>query len=199
MSNESEGNDPRTLWQAQSIDAPRISLQFVRSRIHDLKRRAWRRNAFEYVVGALGIIVSAWFIWAMPLHVPILKVGMGLTGLAGVWVIFRWHRNAAAQDVAADLGVLDALAFYRRQLERQRDVRKSNWRWYLLPFAPGIVLLLAGILIEFDPAPWAHFWFGVGWTILVIGTGVFVNERAARRLQQDIDALNSLHAVERGQ
>ena len=44
------------LWQRQALDAPRISLAYLRHRTGALQRRARIRNAFEYV-GGVGAVV----------------------------------------------------------------------------------------------------------------------------------------------
>ena len=40
------------LWQAQALDAPRISLAFVRHQADALRRRTQMVNAIGYIVGA---------------------------------------------------------------------------------------------------------------------------------------------------
>jgi hypothetical protein len=45
--------------------------------------------------------------------------------------------------VPADLGRASCLAFHRRELERQRDLLRGVWLWYVAPPVPGIALLTA--------------------------------------------------------
>ena len=58
-----------------------------------------------------------------------------------VWLLVPLAQTGRiAGATGGQLGMLDALQFYRQQLERQRDARLDSWRWWL-PAIPGILLL----------------------------------------------------------
>jgi hypothetical protein len=199
MNNEPEGNDMQKLWQAQAIDAPRISAEYVRHRMLDLGRRIKLRNAFDYVVGGAGVMVFAWFVWLFkaPAPIPLLRVGVALCIPAALFVFYRWHQLAAATESPAEAGVLDAITFYRRQLERQRDARRNYWRWYWLPWLPGMIVIYAGLFLEFRPIPWTKIGFTAAWAVFGTCAVVLGFRKDARRLQEEIDALDSMAPKDR--
>ena len=116
------------LWQSQALDAPRISLAFVRQQSDSLRRWAWMRNGINYV-GAVAVLpFMVWKAWSIFSVAPLLSLAIALNVPLCVWLLFRWHKRAASREQPEDLGVLDALRFHRLQLERQRDVRLDRWR-----------------------------------------------------------------------
>jgi hypothetical protein len=180
------------IWQLQALEAPRVSAAYIRHRARDLARRTRIRNGSEYAIGVLGVLVIAWCCWRYYLHRPVMLAGLALTLLPLVYVAFRWHRLASAAQVPEDAGVLDSLSFYRRELERQRDARRGNWRWWLPPVVPGLITVLASFVLELNPIPWAIVAFEA---IVIVGgpsLTVAFYEWSARRLQREIDALDSL-------
>lgn len=180
------------LWQAQALDAPRISLDFLRQQLDGLRRRTQRRNAFEYISGAAGILFMVWVGVPLLNGKPLMQLALVLW-MAGVGLVaFLWHRHNSSQQPPAELGVLDTLRFYRRQLERQRDARSGNWRWWLPPYIPGVAMTFVGLLTEYTPPSWLAIgltaaWIGVGFSVAIV-----CFERSARRIQREIDALDAL-------
>jgi hypothetical protein len=178
------------LWQAQALDAPRISLAFVRQQSDSLRRWAWRRNGINYIATAVLLPFLVWQAWFMFAKMPLVSVALVINLLIGALLVVRWHKRAASQEQPADLGVLDALKFHRRQLERQRDVRLDRWRRW--PAIPGVLMLLVAEAIEIKPTPWLGFGLAILMMTLVLSIAIVVEERIARRIQRDIDALDSL-------
>ena len=180
------------IWQLQALEAPRVSAAYMRHRASDLARRTQIRKGLEYVIGFPGVLYIAWCCWRYFLHLPVMVAGLALTLLPLVYVTFRQHRRASAAHVPEDAGVLDSLSFYRRELERQRDARRGNLRWWLPPVVPGLITVLASFVLELHPIPWAL----VAYEAIVIVGGaslaVAFEQWSARRLQREIDALDSL-------
>ena len=180
------------IWQLQALEAPRVSAAYLRHRARDLARRAQIRTGSTYAIGIPGVLFIVWCCWRYYLHRPVMLAGLALTLLPLVYIEFRWHRLASAAHVPEDAGVLDSLSFYRRELERQRDARRGNLRWWLPPVVPGLITVLASFVLELDPIPWAVVAFEA---IVIVGgasLAVAFEERSARRLQREIDALDSL-------
>jgi hypothetical protein len=178
------------LWQAQALDAPRISLTFVRHRSDALHRWTRMRNAINYVVPAAVLPFIAWRAWDIFKLMPLYSLAIAWVLLSGLYLTFRWHQRAASQQQPAELGVLDALKFHRRQLERQRDVRLDRWRRW--PTYPGFLLMFVALGVEVRPTPWLLIGVLAGIMLTIFGTAMVVEERIAHRLQQEIDALDSL-------
>jgi 6-bladed beta-propeller len=169
-----------------------LSASYMRHRARDLARHTQIRIASDYAILVMGSLFMAWCSWRYLLHRPVMVAGITLTVLASAYVAFRKHRLAPAAHVPEDAGALDSLSFYRRELERQRNARRGNWRWWLPPMLPGLITVLASFLVELNPIPWAF----VAVEAMVIVGGLFLGvaraEWAARRLQREIDALDSL-------
>jgi hypothetical protein len=180
------------IWQLQALEAPRVSAAYMRHRASDLARRTQIRKGLNYAIGVPGVIYIAWCCWRYFLHRPVMVAGLVLILLPLVYVTFRLHRLASAAQVPEDAGVLDSLSFCRRELVRQRDARRGYWRRVLLPVVPGLITLLASFVLELNPIPWALVAIEA---IIIVGgpslTGFF-QEWSARRLQREIDALDSL-------
>ena len=178
------------IWQLQALEAPRVSAAYMRLRSLDLARRTQIRNGLNCVIGAPCVLFVTWCSWRYLQHRPIMVVGLALCVLASVYLTFRWHRVTSASKAPDDAGVLDSLTFYRRQLERQRAARR-NWR-RRLPVVPGLITVLASLVLELNPIPWARVAMGVIWFAGIFSVAMAVEERTARRLQREIDALDSL-------
>ncbi len=179
------------VWQSQPTDAPRISLEYVRHQARSLESRMRLRNAVEYGTGALTFVLFGFSAWHHAAR-PIMVGAMVWLALWSLYYVYRWRRDAAAAQTPADSGVLDTLRFQRRQLERQRDVRRRSWRWWAPTVAPGIVLFLVSMLVEQHPVRWGEFAFVTVWMTGGIAIATRVMENGARRLQKEIDALDSL-------
>jgi hypothetical protein len=180
------------IWQLQALEAPRVSAAYMRHRASDLARRTQIRKRLNYAIAVPGVLYIAWCCWRYFLHRPVMVAGLVLILLPLVYVSFRLLRLASAAQVLEDAGVLDSLSFCRRELVRQRDARRGYWRGVLLPVSPGLITLLASFVLELNPIPWALVAIEA---IIIVGgpalIGVF-RERSARRLQREIDALDSL-------
>jgi cation transport ATPase len=180
------------IWQLQTLEAPRVSAAYMRYRTRDLARRRRIRRGSVHILVFLATLFFAWSSWRyLLLHRPLMSAGPALWVLACVYLTFHWHRRASASQGPEDAGVLDSLSFYRRELERQRDARRRNWRWELPLFVPGLIAMFSSLVLEFN-RPWALV---VVEAILIVGIatlGVVFEERSARRLQREIDALDSL-------
>jgi hypothetical protein len=184
--------DLRQLWQRQALDAPRINLAYIRHRTGSLARRTRIRNAFEYVGGIVGVVWVIGSGWNFIRPRPLMTVSIALWVLAMVYILVQWHRRASAQTPAEQLGTLDALQFYRQQLVRQRDARRGNWRWWLPPVAPALILMFISFIVEVQPTPWVAILGLAAWVVFGVTMSAVGYEKVARGLQAEIDALDSM-------
>jgi hypothetical protein len=182
----------RQLWQAQALDAPRISLSFVRHQSDALRRRTRMINAGNYIAGGAGLAFLAWRGMQFFNVNPLLSTALALWIAAGLIGLILMRKRVASQEQPAEFGVLYALKFHRRQLERQRDARRGGWQWTPLLFVPGHVLYFVDLFIEFTPIWWKGIILNA--VVIVFGTwtAIAMTGRSARRIQQEIDALDSL-------
>lgn len=178
-------------WQSHPVD-PSPSLAEIRRRATNSTRRISWRNRREQVAGLvllLGIstnIVRGGFD-------GLRDIGNLLALLGVAYVMYQIHTRGAVRPLPSALGMTAAAAFYRRELELQRDLLRSVWRWYLLPLLPGLLVFTVARGLE-QPAYWSRTIWNVAGGAVVLRLIVWMNMRAAGRVQQaitDLDAVSS--------
>jgi hypothetical protein len=184
---------PQQIWQSQSAEAPRISLEYVRHHAMCLERRTRWRNAVEYGGSLFAFGFAGWTALKYFTAQPIMLTGLICCLVYVLYYVFAWRRLAGAQSSPAEAGVFDTLRYQRRQLERQRDARRHYLRRFGLPLLPGYVLIIASMVFEYVPARWDGVGYLVANLVVIGGLGAWAVEREARRFQRAIDALNSLN------
>lgn len=108
------------------------------------------------------------------------------------WMMLSLHRKGSAKKMPEGADTLTGLRFYRAELERQLDVVRSVWSWYLAPMVPGFVVFTVGSVIPpSHPAAWAKAAF-----MDVVVAGMFfwvwkLNAKAARCLTKMIEELKA--------
>jgi hypothetical protein len=192
-------NELRALWQSQELKGGKMSVAEIRNKAHGFERKIRVRNAIEY---SAAVIVLMSFGYQMFASANIyIRAGALLIVLATVFVVYVLHTRGSARNVPEELGLSASLDFHRSSLERQRDLLRSVWRWYLLPFVPGIATILFGAAVRDgailnQPSPVSEQ--GAGGLGVLIVAAMFVaffffiaaiNNRGARKLQAEIDAL----------
>ena len=183
----------QNLWQNQPQENFNMSIEDIRLKASRFQGTVSGRNMRELVVGAILIVVFASFAYLLPS--PLGKAA-GLLSAAGVafvmWQLIRQARAATIDEVCL---VTDWARFHRAQLVRQRDALRGVWLWYLAPLVPGSVLhwiavsqadLAKGNLI----AAVATSALGILVMVLVFGAILWLNLKAAKGLQAEIDKLD---------
>ena len=178
--------DARALWQSQGDADAAISLADIRRRARRLERAVLVRNLLEYVAGAAVVAAFAIRMWWE--SSAVVRASGVMVIAATLFVTYRLHQRGAATQLPAELGLKPAIDFHRAQLERQRDLVRSVWRWYLLPFMPGLVGLQIGLGLS-GRAPLGKVVMQTAVICALFAAIQGVNRLAARRLQQRIDRL----------
>lgn len=188
MSESFKDRELQALWQSQAQDASTISLDQLRERARRHERVISRRNLREYVAAAVVVVWFSVMMWAWPS--ALIRIGSGLSIAAALLVVGLLHRWGSATPLPADLGLSSALEFHRRQLERQRDLLRAVWWWYLLPFVPGFVVLEVGYLQSRSGPASGVVGLGIVGAAIMVGIH-FLNRYAADRIQERIDRLKA--------
>ena len=198
MTNETR-NDIANIWKTQPTLKMDLSLDQLRRKAQKLQSRVLWRNLREYVAGAIVIGSFGYCAWIFPMSLAWLGSVLMIAG--SLYVLVNLHRRGAAVALPGEMGFHSCIDFHRRELVRQRDLLRSVWTWYLLPFVPGMVVFLAGIFWQTMQQPNAHkhvaaivavFAFAtVVCTLVFVGVGK-LNQWGARKLQQEIDTLDAL-------
>lgn len=114
---------------------------------------------------------------------------------AALFAAWQLHRRASA--VAPEMaGAEPIYDFVRGQLVRQRDALKSIFWWYILPFLPGMGLVLAGNGLDpaieaAGPPHWVR-WLALAAIFMIFGGIWWLNRLGARKLQKRIDEIDAL-------
>ena len=175
--------DLMSLWQKQAREEPLVRLDDVRTKAERLDRRTRRSHALGVLLFIFIVSWEAWQVWTGDEVLE--RAGDLLTIAAFVYIAYRFRRYRLTAPPVA-LGNTNCLDFYRAELVRQRDLSKDSWG-YLLPFVPGVALALIGNPLDGRPA--SHIA-----ALITSGVGLFLgiawwNERAARKIQEEIDLL----------
>lgn len=177
-------------WKEQPVTTATISLDEIKKRHAALSRTIRRRNILEYVAGGIAaafllVMSVVTFLaartvahWVMAAGFATLALGMVIVGLH----IFRKSTRASA-DMAAS-----GTDFLMLRLERERDLLRSAWLWYVGPMVPGFVLSYLGYWMANPERP-IFALVGGGLTFALAVFVVILNRRAARRIESEIRSL----------
>ena len=183
-------NPAQKLWQDQPLEGIKMSAEEIRRRAEKFERRIWWRNARETVASLIAVGLFVYFLATS--HDWLSRVTFGLFIGAMVWIVGALHRKGSAKKLPEGVDTLTGVRLYRAELERQYEVVKGVWWWYLAPLVPGFVVYTIGYAVEF-PRPGA-------WTGLAVMDGIVagmffliwrMNMRAARCLQRMIADLKA--------
>lgn len=181
-------DDPRNIWQTQEVEEMRFSVEELRAKAAKFQRRIRRRNLREYLAALIVIVLFGVAAWKTPQIVP--RVGFALVIAGAIFYIWYLRRWGSTRPLPADMGSADCAGFYRSELERQRDLLQSVWKWALGPVIPGVALLAVYNITSVSPA---RRWQQVGYVLLetaIFASVVWLNMRAARRLGRRIAELD---------
>ena len=186
--------DPlRDLWATDQGEKFTMSIADLTARSDRFRSKIKRRNMTEYFAAALVVGIFGW----LALNIPVLsvRIGAGLIILAAIYI--SWQLNKLASVDAGGSPADNLASTHRRELVRQRDALRSVWRWYLMPFVPGIVVFVLGTTIEAGAT--VPLWAVVASSVVSLGfvgaifAGVWaLNAYAARKLDEQIKALDSV-------
>jgi hypothetical protein len=186
MTDPQDDRDLQALWQSQPPDGSVIALDLIRQMAEGLEHRVARRNRREYLAAAVVVAVFGWSLFTAPS--AFLRIGAGLSIAATIAVTYMLHLWGTARTLPSDLALTSALEFHRAQLERQRDLRRSVWWSYLLPFGPGFLMLEIGQALA-HPERISRI-IAISVVVMASGVGIYArSRRAAARLQRQIDRL----------
>jgi hypothetical protein len=189
-----------TVWQSQSREAPRISLQYVRRQAERLNSDIRRELRFGYIGTVLcalgwGFLTFApapgWSTVGIPAPIALVVQLTALLSLLGCgYVTFQIHRRGKLQRAAEHEQVMQSLQAYRTALEQRRDHYSSAWRWSLWPVI--LVILGGGWLFDERPGKWLRLSWAAVVCALAFVIGLKISLRKSAGFQRELDALKTL-------
>lgn len=179
--------DPRRVWQTQTTDAAPIDIDEVRAGAVKFRRAIRRRNLREHVAGAVVTVVFGVYAWAA--DGPWTRTGALLVIAGNLYVALQIRRRGWSRPDTPDAPVIAA---HRADLERQRDALRSVWRWYLLPYVPGMTTFAVGVEVDNPPVAWVSLAIYLALGLASFAVVAALNRAAARQMQREIDALDDL-------
>jgi hypothetical protein len=198
-----EQNISAAVWQAQHLEAPRISVDFVRHQAEKLNS-AWRVETRVMVLGiVLTIIVLAATLALRPspaLHITKIaelvwsvRAGSFLLMAGAVYLWFDMRRRGQLLTLTRNEGVVPTLETYRSELRRRRDYYLGAWRWSFWPVIPAGVVTLGGAgLYDQRPGRWLRILVLVALLVAGLALVALHNNGKGRRYQRELDVLASL-------
>jgi hypothetical protein len=178
-------DDFKNLWQNQELETMKISLTELRAKASAFEKRIRQRNLREQAACLIVTICFGWLVFRPSPLIP--RISFALMMAGSIYVAWHLHVKGSAKAPPSALAGASCVEFYRRELEKQRDLVRNVWRWYLGPLIPGMALLV--IWGRWKTLPFATLSVAAFWMI------DRMNRRAAQRLNRQIEELN-LYAVQ---
>ena len=193
MDSDLSPDNLKSLWQNHNVEPVQMSLEQIRQKAEKFQKNIRHRNLREYVAAAFVFASAGYFMW----RIPETRLACGLLLAGVVYVLYQLHTKGAAKTVPESLALNNCLEFHRRELERQRDLARDVWKWYLLPFVPGLLATMAVPLLHLPPEKWMDG-ASIGVSVILLWAAMFyaiwrLNKRGANKLQRQIDELNSMN------
>lgn len=200
MSNENEeGNMGTQVWQSQPLEAPRISLEFVRYQAERLNADFRRQSRLGYAIAIIAAILVALTMFWQPLVPPsepatfISRLG-NLLFLAGtVYLVFQIRQRGKMLAFRSDGQMVESLDAYRSELLRRRDFYLESWRWSVWPIVPSLAAFLIGwVIIDQRPNKLLRYGLFAGFFIVGVLLAKWHGKREGQKYQRELDALATL-------
>jgi hypothetical protein len=194
------GRDPlselRALWLQPVEPAPLLDPAALRQAARRFQRRIWARNLREWGAALVLVPLSAQGALRAPRWGT--RLGLLCMALAGLYVSVQLYRRGRVGRVPESAPATEYLQGRITALSGQAELLESVWRWYLLPFVPGITLIYGDVaLAALRHGIPAHAVRGglavlAGWlgTWLLFFVIARLNRRAARELRRQIATLS---------
>jgi hypothetical protein len=173
------------VWQQQPREPGRLAVEEIRAKAErfDAKVGWWRSvGAAVVIVAVIAEVVQVWYG-----RDTVERTGDLLTIAAFLYIAYEYRKYSLSIPERLGLSCVD---FYRAQLVHERSLAGQSSR-YLLPFVPGVTLsLLHGVIGE--GLTTAHRIGVVAAGIALFVGAAWVNARTARKIQREINAIESL-------
>jgi hypothetical protein len=187
--NNHPNNPAQQIWQSQPVEGMKVSADVIRLRASKFERKISRRNLRESIASLFVIAFFGYFFATSPSISLRITWALFIAGM--IWIIIALRLKGTPRTMPTAMGNFSSLDFFRSELERQRDLLKNVFPWYLAPLIPGYVALNVSYALKFPPSiRWAGLALLDIIFVAVFGGVWYMNQRAARCLQRSIDELS---------
>ena len=190
MPNEPLPDDLFRVWQNQPVENTPMPLEEIRRKARKFEMIISSRNRREYIAAVIVVIGFTYYFFHF--SDSLIRAGSVLIIAGTLFAMYQLYKKSSPGAVPADLGLTASLEFHRRELERQRELLQSVWKWYLAPLYPGLLVFTIGTMPKRGRG---MALFGLI-CAMVFGAGFvwswWINRRAADRITRQIEELDNL-------
>lgn len=177
-----------TIWQNQSVEQFPIALDQLRRKTSAFQTCIHRRNRREYLAIAIVVAVNLVGLFAADMHTkPASALGI-LGALIVGWQLYKRASNRPAPETLVPAACLE---FHLSELQRQLDLLRSVWKWYLGPLVPAAVATVIGSALHGRRGLAPAALLALVFTVTFVAVHL-LNLRAARKLALEIESLKKL-------
>lgn len=171
------------------VEAPMPNSSDILSRTQALMKKIQRRTLGGYSACLVLIVYFGWFIFIPPNGLA--RMGSGLTVAAMLYVAYQLHARRN-RKLPSGIQPSACAAFYRAELERQRDFHCGQWFWSrLIIVYSGYMLFLVGLAVA-NPSLELFVRVVGACAVVLFIVSVPLNLRLSRKYQRQIDEIDSL-------
>ncbi len=194
MPSESPMNNPQAIWQNQPTER-------FRMKIEELRRKARRRQTFDRLRAALGIVVGL-ILFAFFAHAflgarggVVVRLGFGVLGLWSLFLAYQTYRWIWPGRPVPESTINATVQSYRSELEKRRDYALHIWTRSGLAFCflglglvviPGLMDALRHPKLFVNFAPLSIL-LAIWWAALLL-----IRRKNRQKLQREIEELSAL-------
>lgn len=181
-------------WRSESEPIPVMNPEQLRKRASRMQSGVRWRNIGESIAAALVIAANLYYL--MHFRTVLLRTGSVLIIAGVLYAMIHLLRKGSARTVPPP--VFDSCVnFLLSELRRQQDLQRTVWNWYLLPLLPGLTVFILGLQNLRVPGysrilSQLTILHTTAACVVLFALVAFTNNRASRRSQREIDAIESL-------
>ena len=190
--------DPQEIWQNQPAEPIKMSVTELRHRALEAQSKARFAVLFIIIIGIICCFVFAWS-FARP-QAALARMGYGLVSLCIIYAAYHAYKWTWPGNLPEEAPINTCLAFYRRELERQRDYSHRWWRSGLPVLTLlGVVMTAVGTGTRNAPPP--KLLYAVPFFLLlaiwVVALLLLRKKQGRENLQREIEELRAFERENR--